>query len=177
MTEYPNGTEEIAAAVSRIEAEMSELQLASFTADDARRLGLTLVRLAEERALPVAIDIARGDHVLFHVAMDGATPDNADWIRRKSATVRRYAEPSLLVGLRPRLRGQRIEDAAWFDETDLAAHGGSFPVLVQGVGMVGTVTVSGLPQMADHALVVEALRLTVAETRAHGRIRHADSLR
>ncbi|PFG36199.1 uncharacterized protein (UPF0303 family) [Flavimobilis soli] len=177
MTDYPKGPEEIAATISQIEAEMSELHLASFTADDARRLGLTLVRLAEERELPVAIDVSRGDHTLFHVAMPGATRDNADWIRRKTATVLRYAEPSLLVGLRPRLKGRRIEDDPWFDETAYAAHGGSFPVLVQSVGMVGTVTVSGLPQMDDHALVVEGLRLVIAQTRAHGRVGHAEDLR
>lgn len=177
MTEYPQGNAEIAAAISRIEAELAELQLASFTADDARRLGMILVELAEERRLPVAIEIARGEHLLFHVAMPGATPDNTDWIRRKSAAVRRYTVPSLLVGLRPRLGGRRIEDDPWFDERRMAAAGGSFPIQVRGVGMVGTVTVSGLPQMDDHLLVVEALRRCLAETRAHGRVGHADSLR
>ena len=39
-----------------------------------------------------------------------------------------------------------------------AAHGGSFPIRVAGVGIVGAVTVSGLPQAQDHALVVEGLR-------------------
>ena len=38
------------------------------------------------------------------------------------------------------------------------AHGGSFPIRVAGVGIVGAVTVSGLPQAQDHALVVEGLR-------------------
>jgi uncharacterized protein (UPF0303 family) len=38
-----------------------------------------------------------------------------------------------------------------------AAHGGSFPINITGSGLIGTATVSGLPQAADHALVVEAI--------------------
>jgi uncharacterized protein (UPF0303 family) len=41
--------------------------------------------------------------------------------------------------------------------SDYASHGGSFPLAVKGAGIVGSVTVSGLPQRADHELVVEAL--------------------
>src|SRR5579883_2636195 len=44
-----------------------------------------------------------------------------------------------------------------------AAHGGAFPVLVAGVGLVGTVAVSGLPQLEDHLLVVEALQAFLAD--------------
>ena len=39
------------------------------------------------------------------------------------------------------------------------SHGGSFPIRVQNAGLVAAVTVSGLPQRADHELVVEALCL------------------
>ena len=42
-------------------------------------------------------------------------------------------------------------------DRDVADHGGSFPIVVDGVGCVGAVTVSGLPQREDHELVVEAL--------------------
>ena len=38
-----------------------------------------------------------------------------------------------------------------------AAHGGAFPILVRGTGCIGTVAVSGLPQLEDHRLVVETL--------------------
>lgn len=162
MTEYPSSTDELRAFVARIEDELAELWLSSFTPDDARRLGLILVRLAQERELPVAIDIRRGKHLVFHVAMPGATENNDDWISRKVRTVERFEQPSLLVGMAPRVHGKRVEDEGWFDELEFAAHGGCFPVQVRGAGMVATVTVSGLPQIADHDLVVEALREFIA---------------
>ena len=146
------------AFIARIEAEIRELQFPGFSLDDSLNLGLLLVELGKERGLPIAIDITKGEQVLFHVALPGATPDNGHWIRAKQRTAARYEVPSLLVGLRGRLRGGRIEDQGWFDETRYAAHGGSFPVYVTGVGAVATVTVSGLPQVQDHDLVVEALR-------------------
>lgn len=144
--------------VRRIEREMAELQLSRFTNADAHRLGMILLRHAQERSLPITVDVTRGTQVVFHAAMDGTAADNDDWVRRKTRTVQRFGVPSLLVGLRARAQGAPIEDAAWFDETRYAAHGGCFPVLVRDVGMVATVTVSGLAQRDDHALVVEALR-------------------
>jgi uncharacterized protein (UPF0303 family) len=152
----PDGS--LQALISRIEAETRELQFPRFSPDDALNLGLLLVELGKERGLPIAIDITKGSQVLFHVALPGATPDNEHWVRAKQRTAVRYEVPSLLVGLRGRTGGGRIEDNGWFDERRYAAHGGAFPVYVTGVGAVATVTVSGLPQVQDHDLVVEALR-------------------
>jgi uncharacterized protein (UPF0303 family) len=162
----PEGS--LQALIGRIEGEIHELQFPGFSLDDSLNLGLLLVELGKERGLPIAIDITKGDQVLFHVALPGATPDNEHWIRAKQRTAARYEVPSLLVGLRGRLRGGRIEDQGWFDQTLYAAHGGSFPVYVSGVGAVATVTVSGLPQMQDHDLVVEAMREVLRSTGADG---------
>jgi uncharacterized protein (UPF0303 family) len=151
----PQGS--LAALIARILAEMDELQFPSFSKDDALDLGLLLVELGRARSLPIAIDISKAGQVLFHAALEGATPDNELWIRAKRRTAARYEVPSLLVGLRARAAGGRIEDNAWFDQTRYAAHGGAFPIYLRGTGAVATVTVSGLPQKADHELVVEAL--------------------
>ena len=151
----PHGS--LGALIGRILAEMDELQFRSFGKDDALDLGLRLVELGRQRSYPIAIDITKGEQVLFHAALEGATPDNERWIRAKQRTAVRYEVPSLLVGLRARAAGRRIEDNDWFDEKEFAAPGGAFPIYVRGPGMVATVAVSGWPQKADHELVVEAL--------------------
>ena len=145
--------------IQRLDDEVDALHLSSFSQADALALGLMLVDLATRRNLPIAIDIRRSNHVIFHVSLPGATPDNDIWVQRKSSTTERYAEPSLLVGLKGRLGGGSLEDNGWFDQTRYASHGGAFPIFVKGTGHVATATVSGLPQKADHDLVVEALTL------------------
>ncbi len=62
------------------------------------------------------------------------------------------------MGLRARATGTSFNEKHDLPLQEYAAHGGAFPVRVEGVGIVGVVTVSGLAQGDDHALVTEALR-------------------
>ena len=50
-----------------------------------------------------------------------------------------------------------------------APHGGSFPIRVRDVGVVGSVTVSGLPEADDHAFVVEMIEAFLAASIASRR--------
>ena len=150
MTDFPS--------IDEILAQEEELVFTGFTHDDAWTLGSLLVGLARERDLPVAIDIRRGDQQLFHHARPGTVPDNATWIERKNNVVRRFGHSSLLIGQRHRDKGTTFEDATGLSRESYAAHGGAFPIRIAGAGVIGTVTVSGLPQVDDHALVVEAVR-------------------
>jgi len=145
--------------ITEIEAQEERLVFSRFTHDDAWELGSLLVSLAKERTLPVTIDITRGEQQLFHAALAGTAADNDQWIARKIRTVRRFGNSSFLVGLRHRATGTPFEDRAWNDLSVYAAHGGSFPVTVRDSGPIGTITVSGLAQADDHALVVEAIEL------------------
>ena len=139
-------------------AEEQELQFGEFTNDTAYALGQRLVGVAHAGRHAVTIDIARGEQQLFHVALAGTAADNDAWIQRKNRLVRRFGHSSYFIGLSLRLDGTTIEARHLLDEREFAPHGGAFPILVRDVGMVGTVTVSGLPQEEDHRLVVETLR-------------------
>lgn len=139
-------------------ADEAELTFGSFDNDHAWRLGSALVDAARRRALPVTVDIVRAGQQLFHAALPGSSADNDAWVARKSRVVMRYGHSSLYVGALARSKGVTFEESSRLDPDTYAAHGGSFPVTVRGVGVVGAVTVSGLPQLADHALVVEVLR-------------------
>jgi uncharacterized protein (UPF0303 family) len=145
--------------IAEIEAQEARLLFTRFTHDDAWELGSLLVSIAKERSLPVTIDITRGEQQLFHAAMAGTAADNDQWVARKVRTVRRFGNSSFLVGLRHRATGTPFEERAWNDLTVYAAHGGSFPIAIRDAGPIGTVTVSGLAQAADHALAVEAIEI------------------
>ena len=61
------------------------------------------------------------------------------------------------MGRRLAARGTALDEALGVEPLLFAAHGGAFPVRVKDVGVVGTVTVSGLPQADDHAFVTEMI--------------------
>ncbi|MGC4121902.1 MAG: heme-degrading domain-containing protein [Myxococcales bacterium] len=151
-------SESLEAQLKRIDAEEKTLVFASFTNDDAWALGQRLAEKARARSLPVAIDVERCGERLFYAALPGSTPDNAAWIERKKRLVNRTRRSSFAVGLDLRLQGKSIEQRMLLPESEYAPHGGCVPVVVAQVGFVGTVTVSGLPQEQDHALVIEAMR-------------------
>ncbi len=145
-------------SLAQLAAEEAELQFTRFTNDDAWELGCALVAAARAQSAPVAIDVRRNGHQLFKAALTGATPDNDSWIERKAAVVQRFGHSSLYVGQRSREAGTTFEAQFGLDPQQYAAHGGAVPVTVRSVGPVGVVVVSGLPQVADHLMVVAALR-------------------
>jgi uncharacterized protein (UPF0303 family) len=143
--------------LERIALQEERLQFHSFDANTAWAMGTRLRATAETRGLAVAIDIQINGHPLFFTAMPGTTPDNVDWIRRKRNVVQRFHRSSYAIGLILQKQGTTLTDQVGADVRDYATHGGCFPIFLRGTGCIGTITVSGLPQRADHELVVEVL--------------------
>ena len=140
----------------------SRLQLERFDNDDAYHLGTMLVERARAERLPLTIDLTRVHQQLFHAALPGTTINNDQWVRRKAAVVYRFAHSSLYMGVSCRQRGLTLAQRYGVDTADFAASGGAFPIAVRGVGLVGTVAVSGLAEEEDHRLVVATLEQFLA---------------
>jgi uncharacterized protein (UPF0303 family) len=133
------------------------LQFTAFTNDMAFELGNRLVEAARQQQKAVTVDICRNGQQLFHCALTGTTADNDEWIRRKNRVVNRFGHSSFYMGNLYKSKNTTIQDSALLDPRKFAPHGGAFPIIVKNVGVVGTITVSGLPQQEDHQLVVQVL--------------------
>ena len=157
MTEYEDTLKEL-------RQQEEEIQFASFTHDTALAVGMALLQEARKRGKAVAIDITRSGQQLFHFAMAGTTVDNGEWIKRKNNVVNRFGHSSYYVGISLKNAGQTMEEKYLVSSSDYAAHGGAFPLIIRHVGIVGTITVSGLPQQEDHDLVVSTLKEFLASS-------------
>ena len=143
--------------LSGLLAEERRLVFASFDFNTAWELGSQLRAEALQAALPIAISIRRNGQCLFHGALPGSSADNDGWLLRKAAVVERYGHSSYYVGCRFRAEGGDFDVDSRLDVGTFAAHGGAFPIMLGASGCIGTVAVSGLPQVEDHRFVVTQL--------------------
>jgi uncharacterized protein (UPF0303 family) len=147
----------IAEDLARIALQEQELQFPSFDEETAWRIGSHIRALAVARKLSLVVDVRRLAQPLFYAALPGTTPDNPEWIRRKSNITSRFHRSSYAIRLELDEKKSNLFERYGLPVADYAAHGGSFPLRVLGAGMIGSLTVSGLPDRADHQLAVEAL--------------------
>jgi uncharacterized protein (UPF0303 family) len=143
--------------LARIAVQEQELQFASFDEETAWRIGSQIRTLAVARKLSLVVDVRRFGQPLFYAALPGTTPDNPEWIRRKGNVTSRFHRSSYAIRLEMDEKKSSLFERYGLPVADYAAHGGSFPLRVLGAGVIGSVTVSGLPDRADHQLAVEAL--------------------
>lgn len=146
------------AALAELLRQESDLQFERFSNADALEIGLQLVTAVQDLGMTATISIVRCGQQLFQHAMEGATLDNVEWIRRKENVVLRFGHSSYYMGMYYRQQGSSFEEHTGLDPAQYAAHGGCFPMRLKGTGLIGTVTVSGMPQAEDHAVVVQVLR-------------------
>lgn len=149
--------------IACIEEQERQLTFSAFDNDLAWRVGSalrdTFVQRYDTQQNGIVISIALfSGHILFQCAVGDSRklgPDNWDWVRRKTNTVKRFSHASYLVGRQRLLKGKDLDGLG----PDYAAHGGAFPINITSctAAPVGVIVVSGLTQEEDHDLIVTTL--------------------
>ncbi|HEV7345699.1 MAG TPA: heme-degrading domain-containing protein [Devosia sp.] len=145
----------VAEDISLVKKQEQELVLAEFDEAVAFSLGSAIRDRARAEGLSLVVDIRTWDRQLFFAATAGTTADNAEWVRRKVNSVRRFQRASYRLVLE---RGEApFPPQSGADPADYVIAGGGFPIRVTGAGIVGSLTISGLPGRSDHGVAVAAL--------------------
>ena len=129
----------------------------SFDNDDAIALGQEMLKIATSQKAPVIVQVRIGQQIIFHAALTGTTTENDWWINRKARVVEKFNHSSIYVRVSFEEKNQTFEEHSGLDNELYAAHGGGFPIIVAGQGVVGVALVSGLPQVEDHKMIIQGL--------------------
>ena len=127
-----------------------DFSFSSFTNNDAIALGQEMLKIATSQKAPVIVQVRIGQQIIFHTALAGTTTENDWWINRKARVVEKFNHSSIYVRV-------SFEEHSGLDNELYAAHGGGFPIIVTGQGVVGVALVSGLPQVEDHKMIIQGL--------------------
>ena len=138
-------------------AEEQLLLLPSLDNSDCIEIGQIATELATSQSLPIAIQVRLGDWIVYHAALPGSTPENDWWIGRKARVVNLKKHSTMYE--RVLAQEQGID---WHKENNLldethAIHGGGLALKTKDQGFLGTMLISGMPQVEDHLFGVQVL--------------------
>ena len=137
-------------------AQEESLQPDHFDAADAWQLGLILRDLGLEIGADMALHITLLGAQVFHCGLGHPKPNFDHWIARKERGTLECWKSSLRLKLEALTGGNQLENHG-FTAPEVVFCGGCFPLRLKTLGVVGTITVSGLKDVEDHQLAVDAL--------------------
>lgn len=121
-------------------------------------MGLILINYAKENEKSVAIHIEQNRVPLFTHLMEGTSEENVYWLYRKKRVVDHYNRSSHYIAKRFEESGTSHDESSLLSSAEYQAVGGSFPIRVKGVGVIGSVTVAGLTPQLDHDYAIEGVK-------------------
>ena len=85
-----------------------------------------------------------------------------------SNSVMRFRHASYYLGQYIASQGKTLQEKYLVSEQDYVVHGGAFPLIIKDVGVIGTVTVSGLAQQVwDSRIIQQPPATSAAEIKYH----------
>ena len=137
--------------------EAKTLELSSLTQAEALEIGAIAQAIGLERKLPIAIEVRMKEWIVFHASLPGSTPENDWWIGRKARVVNLTGRSTMHERVIAEEQGIDWHASKGLEDELYAIHGGGLALNVVGLGLMGVLIISGLPQVEDHLLGVEVI--------------------
>lgn len=137
---------------------IKKIELDSFSNAMALDIGLKIIDLAKIRNQNIAVEVCRLNHTVFLYMDDNLPVDKHNWLRRKANVAKQFEESSLSVKNDLEVGNMTLKKTFGLDDKNFIAKGGSIPIFVKNVGMIATITVSGLNDKEDHEIIIEAFK-------------------
>ena len=143
--------------IAKIIEQEQGLVFERFDEDMAFAIGAHAREAANAAGEGIAVGVWLWDRVLCLGMTAGASAHNLTWAERKVGTVRFLHKSSYRLVLERGDKPRMLEPNWAADPATYAIAGGAFPINVRGLGFVGAVAVSGLPERDDHGYAVAAV--------------------
>jgi uncharacterized protein (UPF0303 family) len=137
--------------------EARTLQLESLSQKEAIEIGEIALDFGFARTLPIAIEVRLKDWIVFHTSLPGSTSENDAWLERKARVVLATGNSTMYERVLAEEQAINWYEVNGLSEETHVINGGGLPLNVKGMGCVGILLISGLPQVQDHLLGVEVL--------------------
>jgi uncharacterized protein (UPF0303 family) len=148
--------EQYTALLESLLQQENDLQFSEFTNNTAFQVGSKIVEKALRENKSIVVNIQRDGELLFYTKMNNTNRGNDEWVTRKNNTALHFKHSSYYMHVYLKSISSNVE-AHSLDPKDYAAEGGAFPLIIKNDGVVGTITVSGLPGEEDHAMITSVL--------------------
>ncbi|MBW7456424.1 heme-degrading domain-containing protein [Paenibacillus sepulcri] len=141
----------------------AELVFSAFTNDTAYKVGSRIIEKAIRENKSLIVDIRKDGELLFYSRLDGTSSNNDSWVSWKNNVVRHFGHSSYYMHVFLKSTGSTVE-ASGLDPDVYKAEGGAFPLILKDEGIVGTISVSGLPGDEDHGMITSVIKEFLLET-------------
>lgn len=139
-------------------SEEKKLEFSRFSNAEMMQLGQMILKKGSAFHIPIAVEITLNGLVVFRFFQDGAIFDSEYWLNRKRNSVELMSMSSLRFLYWLEMIGETLSDRK-INPEEYAACGGGFPIKIKGMGVVGSICVSGLPNhVDDHQIIVDSIK-------------------
>lgn len=143
--------------IAKIIEQEQGLAFESFDEDVAYAIGAHIHAAAGAAGKGIAYGVWLWDRTLCFGQTRGASSHNTTWAERKVGTVKLLHKSSYRLVLERGDKPRLLEPGWAVDPASYAIAGGAFPLSLTGLGFVGAIAVSGLPERDDHGFCVAAI--------------------